>query len=474
MFCRLFTRTLATLALISSLAASVPAMAQTTPAPQRTWLDVEVGQSRIEKSSRAFHRILISDETIAEIKLLETGQFQIRGLAVGSTDLWIWYKDDPEHPVVFELTVRRDLSDVARRVDEMVEDGTPPQIYALKDHIVAEGPVADLGTLEAVSALVSVYDPEFINLMSVRGDQQVQLEVTFAEVSRSAAREMGLNVLWGSGGYAAGLVNAGTSGDRASVGHVNSLDSDNNYATSLLNSGVVASAGTGAFALAGVLGNPANVTAVLSVLEEHNLTKIIAQPTVVVLSGQQAEFLAGGEVPIPVAQNNNRISLEFKEYGVKVVFVPTVLAGEVIDLQVQLEVSEIDSASGTRITGIEIPGFVVRKSQSHLRVSNGMTFAMAGMLNETVRYTRAEVPLLGDIPIIGALFAYTSHERDETELMIFITPRLVRPLAEGEVPPPPGATEDNNPNDFELFWLGMDHRASSRTAEPSGPVGAER
>lgn len=471
---RLLTRSLAFLALLSTLVMAEPAHAQGTVEPNRTWLDVEVGQSRIEKSARAFHRVLISDETIVEIKLLETGQFQIRGLAVGSTDLWIWYKDDPEHPVVYELTVRRDLSDVVRRVDSMITDGAPPQIYALKDHIVAEGPVPDLETLESISALLKVFDPEFINLMSVRGDQQVQLEVTFAEVSRSAMREMGLNVLWGTGSNAIGLVNAGTSGDRAVVGHGNALDSDNNYATSLINSGVVASAGSGAFALAGVLGSPANIAAVLSVLEEHNLTKIIAQPTVVVLSGQQAEFLAGGEVPIPVAQNNNRISLEFKEYGVKVVFVPTVLAGEVIDLRVQVEVSEIDTATGTRITGIEIPGFIVRKSESHLRVSNGMTFAMAGMLNETVRYTRAEVPLLGDIPILGALFSYTSHERDETELMIFITPRLVRPLAEGEVPPVPGATEDNNPNDFELFWLGMDHRANSRTAEPSGPVGAER
>lgn len=471
---RLLTRTLTAIALVSSLLATEPAFAQTSAEPNRAWLDVEVGQSRIEKSSRAFHRVLISDDTVAEIKLLETGQFQIRGLAVGTTDLWIWYKDDPEHPVVLELTVRRDLSDVVRRVDAMVSDGAPPLVYPLKDHIVAEGPVPDLETLEAIAALIAVYDPEFINLMTVRGDQQVQLEVTFAEVSRSAMREMGLNVLWGTGGNAVGLVNAGTSGDRALVGHGNGLDSDNNYATSLINSGVVASAGTGAFALAGVLGNPVNIAAVLSVLEEHNLTKIIASPTAVVLSGQQAEFLAGGEIPIPVAQNNNRISLEFKEYGVKLVFVPTVLSGEVIDLRVQVEVSEIDSATGTRITGIEIPGFLVRKSESHLRISNGMTFAMAGMLSETVRYTRAEVPLLGDIPILGALFAYTSHQRDETELMIFITPKLVRPLAEGEVPPAPGMAEDNNPNDFELFWLGMDHRASSRTAEPTGPVGAER
>ena len=103
-----------------------------------------------------------------------------------------------------------------------------------------------------------------------------------------------------------------------------------------------------------------------------------------------------------------------------------------------------------------------------------MTFAVAGMLSETMRYQRAQVPLLGDIPIIGTAFSYTSHRRDETELMIFVTPKLVRPMDPTEVPPMPGTTEDNNPNDFELFWLGMDHRAGSRGAEPSGDVGMKR
>ena len=136
--------------------------------------------------------------------------------------------------------------------------------------------------------------------------------------------------------------------------------------------------------------------------------------------------------------------------------------------------SMIDSSTSTRITGIEIPGFLSRKAESHLRVTDGMTFAVAGLLMESTRYTRDSIPLLGDIPLIGAAFRYTRHRRDETELMIFVTPRLVRPMAEGEVPPYPGAMEDNNPNDFELFWLGMDQRGGSRAIEPAGPVGMTR
>jgi pilus assembly protein CpaC len=117
---------------------------------------------------------------------------------------------------------------------------------------------------------------------------------------------------------------------------------------------------------------------------------------------------------------------------------------------------------------------VSRKTQSHLRLESGTTFAMAGMLNDSIRATYARVPVLGDIPIVGSLFRYVQHRRDETELMIFVTPRLVRPMRPGEVPAAPGTTEDNNPNDFELFLLGLDHRSASRTAEPTGPVGLER
>ncbi len=444
---------------------------------RKTWLEVEVGQSTIQKSGRPFHRVLISNDQVAEVRLLEEGQFQIRGLEVGTTDLWIWYRDDIQHPTVIELTIHRDLSEMIRRVNDIVgEDAAAPRAYPLEDRLVVEGSVADLPTLERIAAVARIYDPDFVNLLNVRGDHQVQLEVVFAEVSRTATREMGLNWLWGSEDYGPGVVTGsvspGTTGDRGFVQMPDVADGDN-FQT-LVNGGAALSAGTGAFAIPLLLGEGVDLAAVLSVLEQHDITKIRAEPTLVVLSGQEAELLAGGEIPIPVAQNNNRITLEFKEYGVKLSFVPTVLGSGVIDLRMYFEVSEIDNSTSTRITGIEIPGFLSRKASTHLRVRNGMTFAVAGLISEGIRYSRANIPVLGEIPIIGSLFSYTKHVRDETELMIFVTPRLVRPMAADEVPAPPGAYEDNNPNDFELFLLGMDHRAGSRTADPAGPVGMQR
>jgi pilus assembly protein CpaC len=150
------------------------------------------------------------------------------------------------------------------------------------------------------------------------------------------------------------------------------------------------------------------------------------------------------------------------------------LANNIVDVDVTVEVSELDFSSATKITGIEVPGLLTRKAQTHLRIESGMTFAMAGMLSDTINYSRTAVPGLGRIPILGMFFRSTKHTRNETEVVIYVTPRLVRPLAPGEVPAAPGTTENNNPSDIELFLLGIDHRPGSRTASPTGAVGLQR
>ena len=435
---------------------------------QAEWLDVEVGQSFIFQGKRSISRILVSDDLVAQLKLLEEGQFQVRGLSVGSTDLWVWYRGDTDNPVRYELTVHRDLSDLVRRIDQVV--GTDaPLVYPLLERIVVEGPVADVETLEQIAGMASVYDEEFVNLMTVQGDHQLQIEVLFAEVNRSAMREMGLNFLFGNNDLGGGVWQPNSI--FTSLVSSNTIDNINN--------GLVADPAAGTFNLLGnvVFNDGAterSLGAIMAVLEQSNISKVLARPTLVALSGQQAEFLAGGELPIPVAQNGNRITIEFKEYGVKLVFVPTVLGSEVVDMRVYVEVSDIDTSNGLSLTGIEIPAFVARKSQSHLRVESGMTFAMAGMLYDSVQSNHARIPILGDIPILGAAFRYVQHDRSETELMIFVTPRLVRPMAPDEVPAPPGSSEDNNPNDFELFLLGLDHRVGSRSEQSTGPIGLVR
>lgn len=457
---RLFQWFALAMLLVGALLAPGRASAQDARAD---FLDIELGKSVVIETPANATAIAITDPTVADVVPLATARkIQVQGKAVGSTDLVVQLGPGSA-PIIYEITVHRDLSDLIRRVNGMV-DGEPPRVYPLLERIVVQGDVADLSTLEAVARVASIYDPEFVNLMSVRGDHQVQLEVIFAEVSRTGLRELGINALWGDANVGAGLQGPGTNARRA-IANRPALEP-------FLNAGTMYSPGDG-FQLLGHVAD-IDLTAMLAVLDENKLSKVLARPTVVALSGQQAEFLAGGEVPIIVPSGNGNLRVEFKDYGVKLVFVPTVLGGKVIDMRVYVEVSEPDFSVSSRIAGVEVPGFLARKGKSHLRVESGMTFAMAGLLSDNVTSTVAEVPGLGRIPVIGALFRYVRHTREETELMIFVTPRLVRPLAPNEVPPPPGTTENNDPSDVELFLLGLDTRPGSRTAEPTGEIGLQR
>lgn len=444
-------------------AAIEPAAAATPP----DTIAVAVGESVIRKEARPVSRVLVSNPAVADLKLLEEGQVQVLGQSVGTTDLWIWYRDDPGHPVVFPVKVGNDVSELADRIAAAVP-GAPVRVYPVRDRVVVEGEVPDLESAERLASVARIYDPQFINLITVKGDSQVQLHVTFAEVSRTGLRELGLNVLGQMADGQFALSGPGST-TAASVQTAASTTYPN------INGSLVAAPGAGVFNLIGlVTTTPIDISGILSVLEEYDLARTLAQPTLVSLSGQQAEFLAGGELPVPIGDNNGRITIEFKEYGVKLVFVPTVLAGGVIDMRAYVEVSELDESNSLKLTGIEIPAFVTRKADSHLRIGDGMTFAMAGMLKERTRAYRAQIPILGDIPILGSLFRYVKHGREETEVVIFVTPELVRPMAAGEAPAIPGTTQDYNPGDFELFMMGSLVRPGTRTAEPTGAIGMQR
>lgn len=421
-------------------------------------IEIEVGKSKVKEFAGRVTAIAITDPTVARIQPLgATNRYQVQGAAVGSTDLIVTLEGS-SRPLTFEIVVHRDLSDLIRRIDAIVE-GEPPRVYPLGDHIVVQGPVDDLDTLEQVAMVASIFDPAFVNLMSVRGDHQVQLEVVFAETSRSGLREVGFNWI--------GRTNVGDFGLR-SPGSIVMMN------TSFVQEGLTPSPAPGLFEMIGVLNRPFDITTVLGILDDYRLTRTLARPTSVVLSGQRAEFLSGGEVPVPAPGMQGMVMVEFKEYGIRLSFVPTVLAGDVIDLRVYVEASQIDFATTSRIAGLEIPGFISRKSSSHVRLGSGMTFALAGLLQENTEFQRAQIPLLGDLPIVGTLFRYMRHRRDEKELMIFVTPRLVRPLGPGEVPAAPGTTEDNNTSDLQFFLLGLDRRPGSRTAEPAGLIGLQR
>jgi pilus assembly protein CpaC len=219
-------------------------------------------------------------------------------------------------------------------------------------------------------------------------------------------------------------------------------------------------------------------SAMLSLLESNGLAKTLAEPTLVTLSGQQARFLAGGELPIPLGGSFGQVQVEWKKFGILLDFTPTVIAADTIHLDMKAEVSDIDTSLAITVGGTTIPGLTSRQSETTVRLGDGQSFAIAGLLSDRVRSQIEKVPLLGSIPILGSLFRSTQYRRDETELLVVVTARLAKPVAPHQLPPLPTERELNHPGDLELFLMGWDSggtpeaRPSASTATAGGPSGA--
>jgi pilus assembly protein CpaC len=194
------------------------------------------------------------------------------------------------------------------------------------------------------------------------------------------------------------------------------------------------------------------LTSFIDALKEEGLVKILAKPTLVTLSGQEASFLAGGEFPIPVPQQEDTITIEFRTFGVGLRFTPTVLSDRQISLRVAPEVSELDFANAVSFSGFVVPALTTRRASTVVELADGQSFAIAGLLDESVRENISRFPVLGDIPILGALFRSASFQKSETELVIIVTPHLVKPVDVAQQPLPTDAFIE--PNDVEFLLLG--------------------
>jgi pilus assembly protein CpaC len=211
----------------------------------------------------------------------------------------------------------------------------------------------------------------------------------------------------------------------------------------------------------------------LSALKTNNLARVLAEPNVIVMSGQEANFLAGGEIPVPVPQSGSgggtTITIEYKQFGVKLNVVPVALGSGRMRLKVAPEVSDLDFSNAVTLSGTQIPAITKRTVNTTIELGDGQTFAIAGLLNDRVQANRSSTPYLGELPILGALFRSVRYERKETELLVLVTPRLVAPLNPDQVPALPGE-HWRHPKDGELYWLqdiGSDQPDPKKTAGPA-------
>lgn len=400
-----------------------------------------VSQSVTIQVNQNLGDMVVADNKIADAQPMTDRTLYVIGKGPGTTSINLFSEDRRSLGVV-EVEVGVDVNDMAAAIRQ-VAPRSRVTIGSVNGRVRLGGRVKDGAQLAAILQVAQQYGPEsIINAIEVEDSQQVNLEVRVLEVSRNAGRELGVSLAVARDGSSRGF------------------DSGPPIAKTLAGAGALFATGNAPFAslIARVIDAGVNVDVMIRALEDKRLARRLAEPNLTALSGEEASFLAGGEVPIPVAQSSSSNSIEttiqFKEFGVKLRFTPIVLENGKINLRLNPEVSEVDPTNSIRSNGLDIPAFSTRKASTVVELRDGQSFAIAGLLQSSNRKVQSQVPWIGQIPVIGALFRSSSFIKNETDLVIIVTPRLVRPTKPGqELATPLDKTRPTN--DPEFFLMGQ-------------------
>lgn len=408
---------------VATWAAPVPAASES--AILAGTLDVPMNKSEIVRTDVPIAKAMIGNDDIADVLPVSTNSVYVLGKKAGTTSLTLY---DPGGKVisVMDIAVGPDVEALRGQLQKYVP-GEPIEARISNDSIVLSGLVNDPGAVGRAMQIARTYaGDKVVNLMSVGSSQQVMLEVRFAEVTRSAGFNVGMNFNAQSRSFQ-GATGAGTGTDGS--GGLGSA------------TGTAISGAFGVFTKTWGIGGT-NFSAQLNALESKGLAHTLAQPTLIAISGERASFLAGGEFPVPVPQSTSvggssgsspAITIQFKPFGVSLGFTPTVLGDRTISLIVEPEVSSIDPNASITLGNIAIPGIKTRRAATTLELRDGESFAIAGLLEQDFKTTIQQLPLLGSLPILGSLFRSTDYQKGTTELLIVVTPHLISPIKPGQV-----------------------------------------
>lgn len=436
-------------------------------------LNLLVGKSLVLKSREAVKRISIADPDVADFVLISPNEIYLTGKSAGATNMTLWHKDG--NYKIFDLNVGFDVSQLKQQLNDILPGESDLRVTATHETITLSGRVSNAANLSQALSLARSYAPEgkVNNLVEVRGVQQVMLEVRVAEMQRSLARRMGVNFnyLTESGKFGisqlGGLTELVDPQD-ANISIPGLVDVGSGFVTAPFGTFVSPSVN----AIMRFSSNGTTWTGFIDALKSDGLVKVLAEPTLIALSGQDAYFLAGGEFPVPIPQGLGTVAIEYKPFGVGLTFTPTVLADNKINIKVAPEVSELDFNLAVQVGGTVVPGLNTRKAETVVELADGQSFAIAGLLRDTSRDAMNKYPLLGDIPILGTLFRSRSYQKNETELIIIATPHLVKPIDAGQQPLPTDYYIE--PNDTEFYVLGlMEGQTKAREANLQGELDGE-
>lgn len=382
-------------------------------------LNVPMNRAVVVESDMPFAELSIANPGIADISTLSDRSIYVLGKAPGRTTLTLLAPDGSLIANV-DVHVTPDIAEFKERLQQILP-GENIEVRTANDGIVLSGTVSSTAKLDRALDLANRYAPERVsNLMSVGGTQQVMLKVRFAEMQRSVSKNL-----------SSSLAVQTTSGDVGGVlgtGNFTGADGDgNSNVRQVFDDGIfpVTDNAEGALGLGFTIGS-LEFAVLLEALESKGVVRTLAEPNLTALSGQEARFLAGGEYPIPVPSDDG-IAIEYRPFGVEMNFTPVVVDGDIINLTITSAVSAIDSSITIEAAGFSINGFSRRESSTTVEMRDGESFAIAGLLQDDFRNLNGQVPWLGDVPILGALFRSAEYQRAQTELVIIVTPHLVTP-----------------------------------------------
>ena len=431
-------------------------------------VSVPVGKSEDVRTDVGFIDIVVGDSEIADVNPLTDHALSILGKKIGTTRVSI-YGENKHLIGVFDVEVSYDVSTLQAELTQHFPRAKL-RVSAVNGRIMLSGYAPDAIVMDEALAIARQFGPDMINAVQVASPQQVMLEVRFVEASRKAGRDLGLqwNVNSGNGRYVANIGDiANNTNLPVAAGSINSA-------------GVLSGATPFGFTAARLLGFGLEADVLINALETKGLARRLAEPNLVALSGDTANFLAGGEYPIPIVGSFGQINVDYKRYGVSLAFTPTVLNGGLINLKIVPEVSQLDPAHSVPVsagtTTISVPALTVRRASSTIELKDGQSFVLAGLLQNELSTAQQQLPWIGDVPVLGALFSSKDYQKNETDLVIIVTPRVIHPLRPGDpVKTPLDSTLPANDIDFFLNnqpeVLRTEVRATEETFGRSGLTG---
>ncbi|WP_274629528.1 type II and III secretion system protein family protein [Arvimicrobium flavum] len=361
------------------------------------------GKPRTIKTDVPFYEIVIGDPEIANVNPLTDRSFYVLGNNLGTTGIAL-FDQNKQLVGTVDVEVTLDTERLASTIRDTVP-GADIKVKSANGRLVLSGEAQDAVAAEKAQKIASEFSGEenVINSVNISSSQQVQLNVRFVEVNRDVARELGTKITAAYAGHNGGVI----------------INSDPKGPVSPTPAGQI---------IGGLISGGWSIDVAIKALEDRGVARRLAEPNLIARSGEKASFLAGGEFPIPVSEEDNRVTVTYKKFGISLDFMPTVLSDGLISLDIEPEVSSVDPSSSYQVGNISIPGFIVRRASTSVDLKSGQSFMVAGLLQSENHLGNQRVPGLGQMPVLGALFSSKAYERRETELVMIVTPYLVKPI----------------------------------------------